>query len=92
MAAAECGCDLTYFTFGVKGLGAGLQELHQVLQKKKVTVGSLYKVLQEVAQDIEQKMDKSQESQSQQSQEQSQDQSQAIETPQLFNILIDTFD
>jgi hypothetical protein len=41
MAAAEVGRDVKYFTFGVKGLGASLQELHAILLARNTTVGTL---------------------------------------------------
>jgi poly(ADP-ribose) glycohydrolase len=39
LAAAEAERDVTYFTFGVKGLAPSLQELHSLLRVKKITVG-----------------------------------------------------
>lgn len=40
LAAAEAEKNLTYLTFGVKGLAPSLRELCFVLRQKKVTVGT----------------------------------------------------
>ena len=39
---AEVGCSIAYYTFGVKGLGPSLLELHSILKEKKATVGKFH--------------------------------------------------
>ncbi|XP_072342139.1 poly(ADP-ribose) glycohydrolase-like isoform X2 [Scyliorhinus torazame] len=46
MAAAQAERDVVYFTFGDTALEGSLRELHQLLQRKEVTVGQLYEVLE----------------------------------------------
>lgn len=52
MAAAEAGKELTYFTFGVKNLGAAIQEVHSLLVKHKITVGQVWKELEIISHEL----------------------------------------
>ncbi|XP_038641456.1 poly(ADP-ribose) glycohydrolase-like [Scyliorhinus canicula] len=47
MAAAQAERDVVYFTFGDTALEGSIRELHQFLQRKEVTVGQLYEVLEQ---------------------------------------------
>ncbi|XP_076876833.1 poly(ADP-ribose) glycohydrolase isoform X2 [Brachyhypopomus gauderio] len=47
MAAAVAQRDLAYFTFGNKEQAEELQKIHHLLRKKGITVGKLYKLLQD---------------------------------------------
>jgi hypothetical protein len=45
MAAAECGRDVAYFTFGDEQLRNSLFDMHTFLRERKVTVGQLYQII-----------------------------------------------
>lgn len=74
MAAAEAEKDLTYFTFEVQGLSSAILEFYDILKKKQVTVGDLWKELVLISEELKQCYDESS--------------SFSITPPQLFRFLI----
>ncbi|XP_041124543.1 poly(ADP-ribose) glycohydrolase-like [Polyodon spathula] len=47
MAAAEAGRDVAYFTFGDRELMRDVHEMHTVLTQRHVTVGDIYRLLEQ---------------------------------------------
>jgi len=58
MAASEAGVSMRYFPFNEKNLGNRLKKLSQIFDLNKITVGSLWSVLQTLSGEIHNNSDK----------------------------------
>eukprot|EP01119_Soliformovum_irregulare_P007767 TRINITY_DN2025_c1_g1_i1.p1 TRINITY_DN2025_c1_g1~~TRINITY_DN2025_c1_g1_i1.p1 ORF type:complete len:555 (-),score=169.84 TRINITY_DN2025_c1_g1_i1:16-1680(-) len=77
MAAAQLDLDVSYFTFGVSGLGDSLDEVHSILREKNITIGRIFKRLEAIGKERSKSSIGSLESE---------------EAPQVFTILIEEFE